>query len=71
MNSGFKILPYYTYDDYCKWEGRWEIIDGIPHAMSPAPNPKHQAVGANIIYELIDAIKKISVNIARSMSLLT
>jgi Uma2 family endonuclease len=58
MNSAFKILPHYTYDDYCKWEGRWEIIDGIPYAMSPAPNPRHQAVGAIIIYELIDAIKK-------------
>ncbi len=58
MNSAFKILPHYTYDDYCKWEGRWEIIDGIPYAMSPAPNPRHQSVGAKIIYELISSINK-------------
>lgn len=58
MNSAFKILPHYTYDDYCNWEGRWEIIDGIPYAMSPAPSPKHQLVGANIIYELTNSIKK-------------
>ncbi len=58
MNSGFTILPHYTYDDYCKWVGRWEVINGIPYAMSPAPLPKHQWVASNIKYELKDAIKK-------------
>lgn len=58
MNSAIKILPHYTYEDYCLWEGRWEIIDGIPYAMSPAPNPRHQLVGANIIYELTNSIKR-------------
>ncbi|MEO8567705.1 MAG: Uma2 family endonuclease [Ginsengibacter sp.] len=56
MNA-VKILPYYTYKDYCHWEGRWELIDGIPFAMSPAPNMKHQWVVANIISELRVAIK--------------
>jgi hypothetical protein len=37
MSSSVKILPHYTYEDYCKWEGRWELINGIPHTMSPAP----------------------------------
>ena len=32
---------YYTYEDYKYWEDSWEIIDGIPYAMSPAPYPKH------------------------------
>jgi hypothetical protein len=27
-----------------QWEGKWELIDGIPHAMSPAPTPKHQII---------------------------
>lgn len=35
-------LPHYTYDDYAQWEGRWEIIEGVPYAMSPAPTIKHQ-----------------------------
>lgn len=56
--AGFKLLPYYTYQDYCKWEGRWELIEGIPFAMSPAPNMKHQWVGGNIIYELNKALKE-------------
>lgn len=44
MPGAVKILPYYTYEDYVQWEGKWELIDGIPYAMSPAPTPKHQIV---------------------------
>ncbi|MBX9783295.1 MAG: Uma2 family endonuclease [Chitinophagaceae bacterium] len=58
MSSIVKILPHYTYDDYCRWEGRWELIEGIPHAMSPAPSPKHQWVSANLMHEFKTAIKK-------------
>ncbi len=58
MSSAVKILPHYTYEDYCLWEGRWEIIEGIPYAMSPAPNPRHQWVSSNIKGELRNAIKK-------------
>ena len=53
-----KLLPYYTYDDYCHWEGRWELIDGIPFAMSPAPTPRHQWLVANIMFEFKSALKK-------------
>lgn len=45
-------LPYYTYDDYATWEGEWELIDGIPHAMAPAPYPKHQKIVFRISKEL-------------------
>ncbi len=41
MNEALKLLPHYTYDDYIHWEGQWEIIKGIPYAMSPAPIPAH------------------------------
>lgn len=58
MSSDIKILPHYTYDEYCQWEGRWELIEGIPYAMSPAPSPRHQWISANIKYELTGAIKK-------------
>ncbi len=56
--SAVKLLPYYTYEDYCHWEGRWELIEGIPFAMSPAPNMKHQWIVVNIASELRSAIKK-------------
>jgi len=48
MTGAVKILPYYTYDDYMQWEGRWELIDGIPYAMSPAPTPKHQIIANSL-----------------------
>jgi Uma2 family endonuclease len=49
MSTAAKILPYYTYEDYLHWEGRWELIDGIPYAMSPLPVPKHHRIVANLI----------------------
>lgn len=58
VSSAVKILPHYTYKDYCQWEGRWEIIEGIPYAMSPAPSLRHQWVSANMLYQLKDGIKK-------------
>lgn len=58
MDSALRVLPHYTYTDYLEWEGRWEIIEGIPYAMSPAPTPRHQLIAANIKYELISGIKK-------------
>lgn len=58
MPKAVKILPHYTYDDYVHWEGRWELIDGIPYAMSPAPVPKHQITSTNLSAEFRFALKK-------------
>jgi len=58
MSSAIKILPHYTYEEYRQWEGRWEIIEGIPYAMTPTPLPGHQWINSNIKFELKDAIKK-------------
>jgi Uma2 family endonuclease len=58
MNPAYKILPHYTFDDWKLWEGKWELIDGIPFAMSPTPVPKHQRVAAELTYEFISALKK-------------
>ena len=45
-------FQYYTFDDYQHWEDRWELIDGVAYAMSPAPYPKHQKTVAHIWREL-------------------
>lgn len=37
-----KYLPHYTVADYRHWEGDWELIEGIPYAMSPSPVRRHQ-----------------------------
>ncbi|NOQ29872.1 MAG: Uma2 family endonuclease [Helicobacteraceae bacterium] len=50
-------LPHYTYEEYENWEGRWELIDGIPYAMSPSPVYAHQDISANISYELKSRLK--------------
>lgn len=50
-------LPCYTYSDYVQWEGRWELICGVPHAMSPAPGIAHQSVSQHIASQLESALK--------------
>ena len=50
-------LPHYTYDDYVKWEGRWELINGIPYAMAPTPAKKHQWLSAKIAAQLVHLLK--------------
>lgn len=42
--SRWKVLPYHTIKDWERWDGSWELIEGIPYAMSPAPLPKHQRI---------------------------
>jgi Uma2 family endonuclease len=47
-----EYLPTYTYEEYKTWEGDWELYDGYPVSMSPAPMITHQAIVSEIIYEL-------------------
>ena len=51
-------LPNYTYEDYVLWEGDWELIAGVPYAMSPAPTFTHQEINLNIGSTLKKALKK-------------
>jgi len=39
---------YYTLDDYQHWEGNWELIAGMPYAMTPSPTVTHQTVAFNV-----------------------
>ena len=50
--AAIDYLPHYTYDDYKQWEGRWELIYGVPYAMSPAPMIRHQQVSNKIAWQL-------------------
>src|SRR3954462_4151281 len=58
MGLSDKIIPHYTYDDYVQWEGRWELIEGHPIAMSPLPVPVHQRIAAELRTELSLALRK-------------
>ena len=48
--GALRIERLYTYADYCTWEGdeRYELIDGVAYAMSPAPTMEHQSIAGNI-----------------------
>ncbi|MBZ4659216.1 MAG: hypothetical protein JG766_1139 [Desulfacinum sp.] len=43
-----------TYQDYLSWpdDERWEILDGVPFAMTPSPSPLHQRICRNVAGEL-------------------
>ena len=58
MNSTVRILPHYTYSDWETWEGQWELIEGIPHAMGPLPVPRHQQIAASLTSEFHVQLKK-------------
>ncbi|ABQ27539.1 Uma2 family endonuclease [Geotalea uraniireducens] len=40
----------YTYGEYKKWnDGKsWELIDGVPYSMTPAPSRKHQKIAGEL-----------------------
>ena len=44
---------HYTYADYAAWdtEERYELIDGVPYLMSPAPRTKHQRITGRLYSE--------------------
>ncbi|MEA1961418.1 MAG: Uma2 family endonuclease [Bacillota bacterium] len=46
-----KLKVPYNYGDYLSWsdDERWELIDGIPYSMSPAPLVEHQRISREIL----------------------
>ncbi|WP_139902181.1 Uma2 family endonuclease [Clostridium thermarum] len=49
----------YTYKDYLNWPDaeRWELIDGIPYDMSPAPTRKHQKISGELFAAIHNYLK--------------
>ncbi len=58
MTSAARILPYYTVAQRNKWEDPWELVEGIPFAMSPAPMPKHQRIAGLLFWEFEKELRK-------------
>ncbi len=44
--QAYSLEKRYTYADYAQWpdDERWELLCGVPYAMSPAPSQAHQRV---------------------------
>jgi Uma2 family endonuclease len=51
-------IEYYTYDDYVQWEGKWELIGGLPMMMAPSPMITHQAIANMFAFELTSSINE-------------
>ena len=49
-------LPHYFYKDYVSWKGDWELIKGIPYAMTPSPTIRHQYISQKIARYLDEAL---------------
>jgi len=47
---------YYTVDDYSLWKGDWELIEGMPYAMSPSPKVSHQISAGKILTQLNNSL---------------
>jgi len=51
-----EYMEYYTYEDYKKWEGDWELIYGRPYAMAPFALPSHQRIAVKIVRQLDESL---------------
>ncbi len=49
-------IKHYTYDDYKLWEGAWELHEGYPVAISPAPMINHQILVVKFIAQIDDQL---------------
>ena len=56
---------WYSYEDYLSWpEGeRIEVIQGVAHAMSPAPRREHQRLVAEMTRQVANALRGASCEI--------
>ncbi len=52
MSEAPRYVPHYTIDDYRMWEGRWEMIDGVPIAMTPSPFGPHERIISRLSFEI-------------------
>ena len=54
-----ELSAYYSYADYLTWpeDERWELIDGVPYNMTPAPTPKHQEILGELFRILANWLK--------------
>lgn len=50
---------HFSYADYCQWpeDERFELIDGVAHAMGPAPLRRHQVFAGEIFRQIANALK--------------
>jgi Uma2 family endonuclease len=45
-----------------QWEGKWELISGIPFAMAPAPSKKHHYISLQLAIQLTKQLENYNSN---------
>ncbi|KAF0219030.1 MAG: hypothetical protein FD174_2419 [Geobacteraceae bacterium] len=50
----------YVYRDYLGWDDgeRWELIDGAPHNMTPAPSRRHQEMSGELFRQFANYLSE-------------
>ncbi len=58
MSTAPRFIPHYTIADYQQWDGDWELIDGVPVAMTPSPFGPHERVISRLSGILAEQLRK-------------
>lgn len=68
MSLPLRDSDRHTYGEYLTWpeDQRYELIDGIAYAMSPAPTRSHQRMVVELLRQIADALEgsRCEVNVA-------
>jgi len=58
-NLAEKMEERFTYGQYCQWDDgeRWELIDGVPYNMTPAPLRRHQDISTVVLSRIADFLR--------------
>ena len=61
LKEGLMTLPQleqtgYTIEEWAQWDGRWELIHGVPYDMTPAPSFEHQRVSSHLNVAIANAL---------------
>lgn len=57
MSLAEKYPVRYTVEDWKKWEGDWELVEGVPYALA-SPKPKNQIFLVKIASFLTNVFKE-------------
>ncbi|MEI6206666.1 MAG: Uma2 family endonuclease [Desulfuromonadales bacterium] len=58
-NLAEKLDERFTYGQYYQWDddGRWELIDGVPYNMTPAPVRRHQGISTKVLFRIAEYLQ--------------
>jgi len=48
---------HYTVAEWERWQDQWELIEGVPYCMSPAPSNRHQEINGLLYAEILRLMK--------------